>query len=313
MNKFLVSATPHIRKSNSITMQDAFIILALLPSVCCSIIYYNLAAFWILMVSSICCYLFDVCFSYIIIGKFDVRDISSVVTGMVLGLCMPVNISLWYVVLASFFAVFIGKILFGGQGRSLFNEPALGVALISAVITGFSTSLCAYFNVEGVFLDSPLNVFVAGDYTAIPIFNLFMGNAGGLIGTTSAIAIIIGGVFLMITNVYDFYIPIISIVSFVVTIIITKGVTAFLPELLAGSFLFVSFFLLPSHTSSPTIWISKCFYAIIFGVLAGLVRINYILGEAGVFFCLLLCNLITSVLDSLFSYFYRGRGLKKYE
>jgi len=71
--------------------------------------------------------------------------------------------------------------------------------------------------------------------------------------------------------------------------------------------------MLPSHSSSPTTWLSKSIYAIIFGVIVALTRTNYLMGEAGVFFCLLLVNLIAPMLDAVCSYMFRGRRTLKYE
>ena len=312
MNNFIVSSTPHIRRNFSMSTIMLFMILALVPSMICSILFFGLRAFLILAISTICCYLFDVGFSYIVYGKYDHRNISCLVTGIILGLCMPVGMNLAYVVIASFVSIFVGKILFGGEGKALVCEAALGVALLAGILGGFSTTLCSY-TISGESLVSPLSFFANGDYTSVPILSLFIGNGGGLIGTSSAMAALIGGILLCSLMIYDFYIPVVSIAGFIITIIVTKGTTAFIPEVFAGSFLFVSFFMLPSHSSSPTIWISKLLYALVFGVLAALTRSQYILGEAGIFFCLLLVNLLTPIFDWFFGIFYRGRGIKRYE
>lgn len=313
MNKFVVSFAPHIKRNTSVITQNMFMILALLPSISLSIIFYGVDAFLIMLISTIACLVFDIAFSHIVFGKFDPRDISSVVTGLVLGLCMPIGINIGFVILASFISVFVAKILFGGQGKAIVNESALGVALLAGLLAGFSTSLVSYATSAGDAIVSPLEYFAEGNYTKVPILDLLLGKGGGLLGTSSAIASIIGGIILCATLVYDFYIPVFAIISFIVTILITKGATAFLPELFAGSFLFVTFFMLPSHSSSPTNWISKSVYAILFGVLVALTRGNYIFGEAGVFFCLLLVNLLAPVLDAVFGMLFCGRRTVKYE
>lgn len=313
MNKFIVSATPHIKRNFNVFTQNLFMILALLPSIICSIIFFGLTAAIIVLVSTVFCYLIDLMFSYIVLGKCNPKDLSSIVTGLVLGLCMPIGINIGYVVLASFFSIFVAKIMFGGQGKSIVNESALGVALLAGLIAGFSSSLCAYAAADGMAIISPLEYFAKGDYTKIPLLSLFLGSSGGFIGTSSALAAIIGGIILSLTMVYDFYIPVLSIISFVIVTIITKGATAFLPELFAGSFLFVSCFMLPAHSSSPTTWLSKALYSIIFGVIVALTRMNYLMGEAGVFFCLLLVNLIAPMLDAVCSQFFRGRRTRRYE
>lgn len=313
MNKFIVSATPHIKRNFNVMTQNLFMILALLPSVICAIIFYGIPAFLILLVATVSCYVINLVFSYLVLSHLELKDISSVVTGLVLGLCMPVGINLGYVVLAAFVSIFVARIMFGGQGKSIINESALGVALLAGLIAGFSSSLCAYAAGDGTAIISPLEYFSRGDYTKVPILSLFLGSGGGLIGTTSAVAAIAGGIILSVTMVYDFYIPVLSVVSFIVVTILTKGVTAFVPELFAGSFLFVSCFMLPSHSSSPTTWVSKSLYAMIFGAIVALTRTTYLMDEAGVFFCLLLVNLIAPLLDAVCSYMFRGRRTRKYE
>jgi len=312
MNKFLVSATPHIKRGFNLTWQNLFLILAMLPILSASIIFYKLPAFLIFVVAVVCCYIFDIMFSYIIFGKFNFKDISSIPVGLMLASLMPVNISLVYVVIGAFVSIFVAKIMFGGMGKAVVNESALGAIVVAALVAGF-TSLCVYTADSGNVIISPLEYFSQGKYDQVPLLSLFLGSGGGLIGTTSIVAILIGGIFLMLTGVYNFYVPILSIVSFIIVTIITKGSAPFIPEMFAGSFLFVSFFMLPSHSSSPTIWISKCLYAIIFGVMVALTRQNYLFGEAGVVFCLVLANLISSALDSILGIFYHGRRVKKYE
>ena len=310
-SKFIVSATPHIRRSHSVATMNIFLILALLPVVCASIIFYKLPAFLIFVVATVCSYLFDVMFSYIILGKFNFKDVSSISIGLILGSCMPVGVPILYVVLGSFISIFIAKIMFGGEGRSVINESALGIVVIAALL-GFS-HLCSYVSSSGAIVISPLEYFSEANYSQIPLLSLFLGSGGGLIGTSSIVAVLVGGIFLCAMGVYDFYEPIISIIAFITITIITKGSATFIPELFTGSFLFVSFYMLPSHSSSPTIWGSKFIYAFIFGSLVALTRINYIFGEAGIFFCLVLCNLLSSALDAIVGQFYRGRRVKKYE
>lgn len=313
MQKYLVSSTPHIKKSMNVQIQNLFILLSLLPCVVCSVIYYHFTALLILSVSVLSSFIFDIGFSYIILGSYSFKDISSIISGVLLGLLMPVQVPIYFVVIAAFIAVVISKVMFGGEGKELINGPALGVTVLAALVVGFTTSLCSYTNSAGILISSPLELFAENNHTAVPLLDLFLGSGGGLIGTTCIVACLVGGILLCVTGVYDFYIPVLSIITFVIFSLISKGTTAFLPELFSGSFIFVCFFMLPAHTSSPNLWISKAVYSILFGILVGITRQFYLFGEAGVLFCLLLCNFIAPFLDTIFSLLFMGRRSKKYE
>ncbi|MBQ9789979.1 MAG: RnfABCDGE type electron transport complex subunit D [Clostridia bacterium] len=310
--KYLVSATPHIRRRMSVEIQYLILLLALVPSVVSSIIFHTFPALLILSVSILSCYVFDMFFSFIFLGHFSFRDFSSVITGLVLGLVMPVQIPIYFLIIASLISTLVAKVLFGGEGKELVHGAAFGACVISALVAGFGTTLVAYSGVVGEVL-SPLEIYAESGYGVVPILDLFLGNAGGMLGTTCAIASIVGFLILSISGVFDFYIPVLSIVAFVIVTIFTKGVEGILPELLTGSFLFVSVFMLPSHSSSPALWPAKAAYSVLFGALAAAVRVNYLFGEAGVLFCLLLMNILSPLLDMLASVFFRGRRAKKYE
>ena len=309
---YLVSSTPHIRRHISVELQYLFIILALLPCVVCSIIFYKFNALLILSVSILSCYVFDMFFSFMLLGHFSFKDFSSVITGIILGLIMPAQIPIYYVIIAGIVSVVIAKVMFGGQGKELVSAPSLGACVLASLVSGFTTTMCAY-SILTHDVASPLITFAEGEYGKIAILDLLLGNGGGLIGTTSAICCVVGGVFLCATRVYDYYIPVLAVVAFAIVIALTKGMGAVLPEMLTGSFLFACAFMLPSHSSSPALWPAKVVYAIGFGVMAAFVRTEYLFGETGVFFCLLMMNVLAPLLDLLASVFFRGRRVKKYE
>ena len=175
MNKFLVSATPHIKLSFNLTWQNLFLILAMLPIVSAAIIFYKLPAFLIFVVAVACCYVFDVMFSYIVFGKFNFKDISSIPIGLMLGALMPVNISIFYVVLGAFVSIFVAKIMFGGLGKAVVNESALGAIVVAALVAGFTT-LCTYTADSGNVIISPLEYFSSGQYDQVPLLSLFLGS-----------------------------------------------------------------------------------------------------------------------------------------
>ena len=313
MDKYLVTSAPHVRNSATVLSQNLYFIFALLPCVICSVIFTGIDSLLLILVSVASAYVFDLLFSYLILGKFNYKDISSLLTGLTLGLVLPVKLPIYFALVASFIAVVLAKVVFGGEGKGCVDGVSLGVTVLAAIIAGFTTELCAYTAATGDLVESPLKLFAEGEFGAVPITSLILGNGGGLIGTTCIIAIVIGGVFLCCMKIIDWYMPLLSIVTFVITTLITKGQTQFLPELFAGSFVFVSFFIMPTRTGAPTIWISKFVYAIVFGLIVAFTRNAYVFGEAGVFLCVLLVNLLSPVLDWVFGLFYQGRRVKKYE
>jgi len=306
--KYLVSANPHIKTPMSNVLANMIIIFSLVPSVACSIIFYGLPALLICLTSVVSCYIFDMFFSFIILGKFNFKDTSSIITGLLIALIMPVKISIYFVFLASLIAIIVGKVLFGGQGKELVSGAALANCFLCAIVSGFATTLLSSASTI-----SPFITFATNGYKSIPLLSLFTGTAGGFIGTTCSFAILFGAVILVAFNVYDFYIPVLSVIAFVVTIWISKGGISVIPELFTGSFLFASVFMLPAHSTSPVLMPSKVVYSVMFGILAALCRTNYLLGESGVFFCLILMSIISPLIDMFAGILYRGRRAKKYE
>ena len=310
--KFLVSATPHLKRSMSAQAQSLVLICSLLLCGVFAISFYGLPALWIVLAGVASSYLFDMFFSYIFLGHFNFKDLTGVISGLVLSLIMPVGIPVYFVVIASLIAILFAKVMFGGQGKELVNGAALGACVLYCIVAGFGTTLFAASTVNGA-VASPLEVFASNGYSGISIVDLLMGQAGGAIGASCALCALVGGIIVCASGVFDYYIPIGAIVAFVITILFSKGANAILPELLSGSFLFVTFFMLPSHASHPALWPSKLVYCIGFGVLAAVMRQTYLFGEVGVFFCLLLVNILSPFLDMLVGMLYRGRRVKKYE
>jgi len=273
---------------------------ALLPCAIFGVINFGVQALFVILISVGSCYIFEICFNYIRRGVGNYLDFSSVVTGLIIAMILPVSVPLYIPVIAAFLAIVIFKGCFGGLGRNIVNPAAAARMVLGFIFAGLSLKMFSGTALDGN-VASPLYYFMNGDYASITLRSMFFGTSTGAIGTVSIICILIAGIVLMCVRVIDFVIPISSVLTFVIATWIFKGPIAILPFLFTGSFMFVSMFMLPEPTTSPnTIW-GKLVYGLLFGFIAGMFRVNFILGESSVFIALIIANLIAPLLDKIFA------------
>lgn len=299
-NKLVVAPSPHITKYHTTNILMFATIIALLPTAISGVINFGFRALYMILISVGCCYLFEMAFKFLKDKKFEWMDLSSVVTGLITALILPVNAPLYFPVIAAFIAIVIFKGCFGGLGRNIFNPSAAARVVLGMIFAGLTLDMY----VGSLALKnalSPLSYFMLGDYQSITIRSLFFGSAPGGIGTVSIICILISGVLLMAFQLIDFIIPLCSVIGFVAIPWIFKGAISIVPYILSGSFLFATIFMITDPTSSPNTPWGKLFYGLIFGVVAGFMRVFFVMGETGVFIAVLVVNLLSPLLDKIFA------------
>ncbi len=299
-NKLFVSPSPHAGKINSTMIMMIAMLIALVPTAFSGIIVYGARALLVIVLSMISAYGFDQLFNYIKRRKVYLLDFSSLVTGFVLALTLPVNVPLYFPIIGSFIAIVLIKGCFGGLGRNIFNPSAAARVILGLMFTSLTLNMFTGTAI-GSNVTSPLAYFMTGDYSSITLRSLFFGTAPGAIGTVSIMCILIAGVLLCAFRIIDFTMPLGALVTFIATTWIFKGAVAVLPFMFTGSFLFATVFMLTDPVSSPhTIW-GKLVYGLLFGLFAGLFRVFFVLGETSVFVALLMANLISPLLDKIFA------------
>lgn len=298
-NKLLVDPSPHITKWHSTLYIMIATAMALLPTAISGVINFGMRALYIILISVGCSYVFDILMTYIRNKKIYWYDISGLVSGLMLALILPVNAPLYFPVIGSFISMVIFKGLFGGIGRNVFNPSAAARLVLGLIFSGLTLDLFtggALGNAQ-----SPLAYFMLGNYSSITLRSLFMGTAPGGIGTASIFCVLIGGVCLLCFGIIDYVIPLTSLLTFVLTVWIGAGAKAIVPYLFSGSFVFATLFMVTDPTTNPnTVW-GKFFYGLLFGLFAGLFRVNFVLGETGVFAAVLICNILAGLLDKIFA------------
>ena len=298
-NNFIVGPAPHKTSTMSTNVLLIGMLVALLPSAISGVISFGINALYLILVSVASAYLFELLYKLSTKNKIDWFDFSSIVTGLMTALILPVQAPIYLPIIANFLAIVIFKQCFGGLGRNFIN-PAAGARMVLTFIC--SGLVLAWFTGGKMDINamSPLGYFINGDYSSITLRSLFFGTAPGAIGTASIFCALVSGIVLMIFKVTDYIIPVGSILAFIVTVWVGKGAIAIVPYLFSGSFLFVAMFMAVDPSSSPRNVYAKFLYSALFGLFAGLFRINFIMGESSVFIALVMANLLTPVLDKIF-------------
>lgn len=291
---FHVSSSPHVRAKDSTSRIMFYVLLGLLPASCFGVYNFGYKALILILVCIASCVASEWIFEKIIHKKSTIGDFSAVVTGLLLALNLPYTLPWWQAVLGSVFAIVIAKMLFGGLGQNFMNPALAGRCFLMISFTGSMTT----FTYDGVTEATPLAVIKAGgSYDAM---DMLIGKTAGTIGETSAIAILIGAIILILLGVIDLRIPGTYIVTFVMFILLFGGhgmdwsyVTQ---EICGGGLLLGAFFMATDYVTSPITPRGKIVFGIILGILTGIFRIFGASAE-GVSYAIIFSNLLVPLIE----------------
>ena len=291
---FHVSSSPHVRAKESTSRIMFYVLLGLLPASCFGVYNFGYKALILILVCIASCVASEWIFEKIIHKKSTIGDFSAVVTGLLLALNLPYTLPWWQAVLGSVFAIVIAKMLFGGLGQNFMNPALAGRCFLMISFTGSMTT----FTYDGVTEATPLAVIKAGgSYDAM---DMLIGKTAGTIGETSAIAILIGAIILILLGVIDLRIPGTYIVTFVMFILLFGGhgmdwsyVTQ---EICGGGLLLGAFFMATDYVTSPITPRGKIVFGIILGILTGIFRIFGASAE-GVSYAIIFSNLLVPLIE----------------
>ncbi len=307
-HKFLVSGTPHIRSHETVDNIMMHVIIALVPAALAGIFFFGLNALIIMGLSVISSVAAEALYQKLAKKPVTVSDCSAALTGLLLAMNLPPTVPLWLPVVGSFFAILIVKQFFGGLGQNFLN-PALGARafLLASYPTLMTTWSHPAGNPMATTLDAvttatPLgllktNEFVpaAGDY-----MNAFLGNISGCIGETCALALIIGGLYLIVRKIITWHLPVTYIATvFVLTFIFGRGQFMGgypLYEMFVGGLMLGAFFMATDYSTSPITAKGKVIMGLGCGILTSLIRVYGGYPE-GVSYAILLMNLAVPIID----------------
>ncbi len=299
-SEFRISYSPHIHKGIKTAKIMRGVAIALLPAIAASIYYFRLQAVYLLVTSIGVGLIAEAVMQKIRGRDIDLTDNSALVTGILVALVLPPGLPLYAVALGSAFAIIIGKQLFGGLGKNVFNPALIGRAFLVAAYPVLMTSWDKPVNVDAITSATPLAA-ARFDGVMTPLSRLFMGSIAGSLGETSALALIIGGIYLLAKGYIDWRIPLGTIGSLLVLSSILWGINPgqFTPpifNLLAGGFLIGAFYMATDPVTSPVTKTGRWIFGIGIGVLTMVIR-SWGGYPEGVMFAILLMNAFTPLID----------------
>jgi electron transport complex protein RnfD len=318
MNKFIVSPSPHVHGGDSIEKNMYGVLIALLPALFCSFLFFGWGALYVTLTAVVAALFFEyVIQKYLLKQPATIGDGSAIITGVLLAFNLPSTMPLWLVVLGALVAIGVGKMSFGGLGNNIFNPALVGrvFLLISfpvqmttwPVPQGFETvdvmtgatplvlikqALRTHTPFEEVF--SP-----AGDNTGLQ--ELVTGiNVGGSLGEVASFALLLGFAYLLIRRIITWHIP----VSIFVTIALFSGILHWanpayagpLFHLLSGGVMLGAIFMATDYVTSPMSRRGMWIYGVGIGVLTIIIR-NFGAYPEGVSFAILIMNAFTPLIN----------------
>ena len=307
-----VSAPPHMYGKDSIETRMRDVLIALLPAFIMAVHRYGLPAFYTTAIAVISAMLAEYLFQRVMGKPVTINDFSAAITGVLLAFNLPPNVPFWLPVAGSFFAIIVVKQLFGGLGSNFINPALAARAFLLASFPMHMTNwtLPATDAVSGA--TSQVDSVTSATYLALikadPSFTpelsdyavLLFGKIGGCIGEVSALALIIGGLYLLIRRVINWRIPVFYIGSFVVFALIF-GRTGFLSvhilfEVLSGGLLLGALFMATDYATSPISPNGKIIMGIGCGFLTVIIRFFGGYPE-GVSYAIIIMNLFVPLID----------------
>ncbi len=256
VNKLDFTTSPHLHSKWSTKKVMYMVLLSLLPSTIAAVLFFGFYQLLVIAVAVVFAGGTEMAIQKIRKKKITVEDGSAVLTGLLLALTLPPNFSLSATAIGAIVAVGLGKQIFGGLGYNVFNPALVGRAFLQAAFpVAITTWSAPNFAVDGVTSATPLAA-LKFDKVLTSLNPMFFGNIGGSLGETSALAVIIGGVFLIAIGISNWRIP----ASMILGVLIFGGIFWLIDpakypsplfHIFAGGFLFGTFFMATDWVTSP--------------------------------------------------------------
>lgn len=292
-----VSSSPHLRDNVSTRRIMQEVCLALAPAGIAGIILFGTQAAVLIAASVISAVLAEYFYQKLTHQKVTVGDWSAVVTGLLLAYNLPANAPVWLAVVGAVIAIVLVKQIFGGIGSNFMN-PALAARAI--LFVSWATQMTTYpatrFMLDGVSTATPLNALGTGSVAGVNLMDLFLGNIPGVLGETCKLALLLGGVYLILRRIVDWKIPVAFIATVFVCYLIKDGAEMALYQILSGGLFLGAFFMATDYATSPVTNPGRVIMGIGCGIFLFVIR-AYASYPEGCSFAILLMNVATPLID----------------
>ena len=298
MEKLMVSSSPHFNGGRTTQNIMLDVIIALCPAMIASVILFGFRAAVVILTCVASCILSEYLCRRVMKRPQTVGDLSCVVTGILLALNLPVTINPLIAVFGSVAAIVVVKQMFGGIGQNFVN-PALTARII--LLNSFPSRMTHWVQpfdyaatADAVTTATPLGILKEGGGELPSYLDLFLGNTGGCLGETCALAILLGGIYLIVRRVISPVIP----VTYLATVAVLSMMMGRDPlfDLLSGGLLLGAFFMATDYTTSPLYFWGRIVFAFGCGLITMLIREFGSLPE-GVSYSIILMNILTPLIE----------------
>jgi electron transport complex protein RnfD len=318
MEKLIVSLSPHAHGNDSVERNMFGVIIALIPALLVSFLYFGLGSVVVSLSSVAACVFFEWAIAkYILKKEPTISDGSAILTGLLLGFNLPSNLPIWIIFIGALFAIGIGKMTFGGLGNNPFNPALLGRCFLLVSFPAQMTSwpvvgqLSKYLDAEtgATPLSLMKTAIKTGDASVLnklpDATHLLLGNnalgGAGTIGEVCALALILGLVYMLWKKIISWHIPISIIATvFVFTWLLHLANPVYanpIAEILSGGLMLGAIFMATDYVTSPMTHKGQLIYGISIGALTVIIR-NWGSYPEGMSFAILIMNAFTPLINT---------------
>ena len=307
-----ISSSPHVHSPVTTRTLMRDVLIALIPALLYSVYVFGLRALTVTLVSALAAYLFEKLWCKLRKQDDKTYDLSCLITGVLLAFVCPPTIPYWMIIVGDFFAIILVKMLFGGIGKNIVNPALAGrafmfswpVAMSTWVKPGFENAAGVLDAADAVTAATPLAAMHQGtiDASVGSVLDMFLGNIGGCIGETSAIALLIGFAYLLYRKVITARIPVAYMATVaVLAFLFPLGNDRFMwmaAHLFSGGLMLGAIYMATDYVTSPLTKLGQVVYGIGCGVLT--IMIRYFGGyNEGVSYAILIMNCCVVLLDRI--------------
>ncbi len=300
-NKLIVSVSPHLHKDESITKIMWMVVLSLLPAGIAGVIIFGRSALWVITLGIISALISEGILQILTKRKVTFLDGSAFLTGLLLAYNLPPEVPFWLPIVGSFFAIAIGKQIFGGLGQNIFNPALAGRVFLMASWPKYMTTFTRPLNYDAITSATPLALLKEGKVLEnISYWDLFLGKRGGCIGEVCILALLFGAALLFLKGYISWHIPLTYIftVGALTYIFGPKGLFTgdWLFHILSGGLILGAFFMATDYVTSPLTRKGQLIFGMGCGLLTAVIRLwgGY---PEGVSYAILMMNAATPIID----------------
>lgn len=307
MEKLIISPAPHIHGGDSVSKNMTGVMIALVPALLAGLYFFGLGALIVTVIAVVSCVLFEFLIQkFIIKGESTIMDGSAALTGLLLAFNLPSNLPVWMIIIGSLVAIGVAKMSFGGLGNNPFNPALVGRVFLLISFPVDMTTWPVVAPLTTVYLDANtgatvLSMLKEGGATLPSTMDMLIGNMPGSLGEISAVALLIGLVYMLIRKIITWHIP----VSILATVLVFAGILHLVNpaeyispvvHLLSGGLMLGAIFMATDYVTSPMNPRGMWIYGVGIGILTVVIRTWGAYPE-GVSFAILIMNGFTPLIN----------------